>query len=212
MPTPNVPDITSPARRSLTASIGVTANYGTSQGQDAVGGTNNSIGGTVYNGVDTVNNFPKNQSVLTKTNSGGASFTPIAEASSFPGYVTTVAAAARSTENVVSNSSATVPAIGKIVNFPKTNVVISEKINGYYEIKQENILSNQNGIQQTDYLVNDLTKIAEDVAQVEANPNKKLDGADFPLGDPTIQDREGLPGGVSNSAQVGNNADTYTNP
>jgi len=212
MPQPNVPDITAPARRSLNASIGTVANYGTSltgDGGGAVGGTNNSIGGTVYNGVDSSNNFPKNQSVLDKTNSGGASFSIVSSSANPPSVQQRVvddAVYLDEREAVVptTSSSVSTPATGELVNFPKSDVVISSQINGYYEIKEENILGNQNGIQQTSYLVDDLEKVAEDRAQVLENPNKKLDGADFPLGDPTDQDREGLPNDATTSSQLPN--------
>ena len=58
-----MPDITSPVTRGQSAATGIVQNIGTSQGSNAgvigIGNfTNNSIGGTVYNGIQSANQIP----------------------------------------------------------------------------------------------------------------------------------------------------------
>jgi hypothetical protein len=240
MATPNVPEISAPARRGLNASIGITANYGSSGGNNTtgastanviggVGGTNNSIGGIVTTGVISSNSFPVNQASMTKTNSGGASFSPSHEGSvnplSMQAQVTNEASdktrrgdALPFTQGTVQSTPAGryVEALGaKTMQFPKSNVQIEKSSTSAYGVVNEDAgMINQNGIQITSYLVDDLAKVAQDRAQVQADPNKKIDGAAqgansedkfIALGD-NVQTKSmnTLPGGVDNSSLIGN--------
>jgi len=164
--------------------------------------------------VASTNSFPVNQSVLDKTNSGGATFVGANESSVNPKYIQDITTNEALKENVVP-TSAEFQTPAKDTLYPKSNVEVSAKINGYYEIKPLVAENKFNGIQQTDYLVNDLTKVAEDRQQVTENPNKKIDGAAqgandedkfIALGD-NVHTKliDTLPGGVSNSNLIKGN-------
>ncbi len=216
MPQNNTPDITAPVSLNRNRFVGVTGNMesGTAKGNLATGGfTNNSLGGTVYNGAGTSSNsFPVNQSSVQATGDGGAGFNA-SNSSLNPKSIQDQVGSRVETEKVVEFTPALLSPASSGYNtiFPKSTETIelttTTAVKSNLEVKQQSSPNAYVGIttNRTD-VVDDLTKLeAERAVVVDNKELVRIDGAKA-LGDPNVlyteSQREALPGGVSNSNQI----------
>ena len=209
--------------------IGVAGNVygGTAKGQNAGGGANNNVGGTVFRPTgQSANQFPVSEATLTNKDSGGSA--PAVQTSSnyppIPQAQVAADAASQEERNAVAQTTdaLTSPAsAGQTVNFPKTtktkDMGSTVNVGSNLEFQSPALPNAYVGITDGNSVINtnDLERIAELEREADNNTNKKIDGAAQGAnstdkynggvnGDQVRTDSiTTLPGGVPESQEIG---------
>jgi len=201
--------------------IGQVGNIGSNNGL-AGNSQNSSVGGTATNGVQSSNSATSAAFAVVQTvggpvgmgAGGGASEGQATASSTSPGAIQQDVSAAKNGEEPAqfTGALASPAALGVNVNFPSTNgeSVVLPVNNGFSQTANDVSVSNTGATSKagiTDTLtnagVNDLTRTQVDNFETaEVNPNKKVDGADSPLGDPEPQPRTPLADDTTTSSSL----------
>jgi hypothetical protein len=174
------PELTAPVSRRGMSALGIvgTANV------PVPGISPSSIGGSVSNGVDSLNNVPKNPNTTIKDPSQGSVGSQTNTSASVNPKAAQDEIGARKINEAVSPSATVLPNIGT----------------GEVGVSASTVVNTTNKTN----VVNELVKAKNDLDTQKSTPNSdKIDGAKV-IGDPTVQDRNGLPGGKEVNNQVSN--------
>jgi hypothetical protein len=216
----NIPDLTAPVTRGQVASIGVVGNIGTAKGGStniagaagAAGATAGTVGGSVTNGISSFNQAPVNPSTFTKDVNQGGGTIANNTSSSNPASGQEQVGVAKDGETVASTSSGSLNALGisEETKFPDANVIVERPANGLFATSANSTVAgnrvNIAGISNKRTLgsVSDITNITNENNMAKNQASKSIGGAKA-IGDPTVQDRDLLPGGFTDSNKISSN-------